>query len=122
MRLILETIVLVFLTSVLFYGCSSSKPVQKPIENIIPVPATVAEKTQLIKGEIDFLKQIDAFFANENEVAITLIGFKSGEGAVVLGIHPGLKEGKKVKIYMEKSAKIYKGALIYEVKKIDSGE
>jgi len=122
MRLILETIVLVFLTSVLFYGCSSSKPVQKPIENIIPVPATVAEKTQLIKGEIDFLKQIDAFFANENEVAITLIGFKSGEGAVVLGIHPGLKEGKKVKIYMEKSAKIYKGALIYEIKKIDSGE
>ena len=122
MRLILETIVLVFLTSVLFYGCSSSKPVQKPIENIIPVPATVAEKTQLIKGEIDFLKQIDAFFANENEVAITLIGFKSGEGAVVLGIHPGLKEGKKVKIYMEKSAKTYKGALIYEVKKIDSGE
>ena len=122
MRLILETIVLVFLTSVLFYGCSSSKPVQKPIENIIPVPATVAEKTQLIKGEIDFLKQIDAFFANENEVAITLIGFKSGEGAVILGIHPGLKEGKKVKIYMEKSAKTYKGALIYEVKKIDSGE
>ena len=122
MRLILETIVLVFLTSVLFYGCSASKPAQKPIENIIPVPATVAEKTQLIKGEIDFLKQIDAFFANENEVAITLIGFKSGEGAVVLGIHPGLKEGKKVKIYMEKSAKIYKGALIYEVKKIDSGE
>jgi len=122
MRLILETIVLVFLTSVLFYGCSSSKPVQKPIENIIPVPATVAEKTQLIKGEIDSLKQIDAFFANENEVAITLIGFKSGEGAVVLGIHPGLKEGKKVKIYMEKSAKIYKGALIYEIKKIDSGE
>ena len=122
MRLILETIVLVFLTSVLFYGCSSSKPVQKPIENIIPVPATVAEKTQLIKGEIDSLKQIDAFFANEDEVAITLIGFKSGEGAVVLGIHPGLKEGKKVKIYMEKSAKIYKGALIYEVKKIDSGE
>lgn len=116
MRLIFETVVLVFLAAVLFLGCSAQMAVQKPAEKTIQAQST------LIKGEIDSIREADFLSAGGEEATITLIGFKSGEGAIVSGIHPGLKEGKKVKIYLEKSAKTYKGTLIYEIRKIESGE
>lgn len=75
-----------------------------------------------IEGEIDFLKQVSEIYPQGGEFTFVLIGFKDGNGIIAQGIHPGLKEGKKVKLYLKLSEIIYRGSSVNEIQKIEKVE
>ena len=49
---------------------------------------------------------------------MTLVGFSSGDGVILRGLYPGLSEGKRVTLYVNRLADQYKGTPIYEVIRI----
>ena|SRR3990167_3775095 len=100
------------------YGCSvpAVNPAVKPEDALANHKQ---EKTILIKGEIDFVKEVEIFSPANGETVVTLIGFNSGEGTIVSGIQPGIKEGKKVKIYLGDKISSYKGSPVYEITRIE---
>ena len=78
------------------------------------------EETPSLSGEIDSLKAINEFLPKRGEVALILIGFKDGSGIVAKGTYPGLKEGKRVRLYLKPSDTEYKGSQAYEIYRIES--
>lgn len=79
-----------------------------------------ADEAITLEGEIDSLKAINESSPKKGEIALVLIGFKDGNGTIAKGIYPGLKEGKKVKLYLRPSNTMYKGSQTYEIYKIES--
>ena len=73
-----------------------------------------------INGEIDYIREAEALSQTEGEVVVTIIGFKAGQGVILAGIYPGLREGKKVKIYLGDKIMSYKGTSVFNAKKIEA--
>ncbi len=110
-------VAVVGILALLLSACAATQPAEKPTELAITKPV---EKLVMLKGQIDFVKEVEIFSANDNETTmVTLLGFNSGEGAIVSGIHPGIREGKKVRIYLKAKITTYKGTLVYEINRIE---
>lgn len=78
------------------------------------------EELVIIKGEIDHLEVLTNESARGGqEIVLTLIGFKEGQGTIAKGLYPGLQKGKKVKLFLKPSETIYRGAPTFIIYKID---
>lgn len=112
MKKTLRSMALLMVIMIGSYGCASmSQMVRSDDESLITV-----------EGEIDFLKQVSEIYPQKGEFTFILIGFKDGHGIIAQGIHPGLKEGKRVKLYFKLSEIIYRGSSVYEIQKIEKAE
>lgn len=103
-------------------GCATPMSKQQAVgEELKPEKEKLIQIEEAItsEGEIDSLKTINESFPKRGEVAFVLIGFKAGNGVIAKGIYPGLKEGKKVKLYLKPSGTMYKGSQTYDIEKIE---
>ncbi len=109
----------VIISAMLFlFSCAALQP--KQTEKAVEVKQQQVEKVVvLVKGEIDYIKPVEISSLDGTEMIITMVGFKSGEGVILSGIYPGLREGKKVKIHFGQRTKDYKGSAVYEATKIE---
>ena len=130
----LAVIALVAMILAIFWGCTTT-PAQQPTASdnkkdklvdktevrLTEVKGKNSDETFMMKGEIESIKEIELFSKTTNEeFNITLVGFKSGDGVVLCGVYPGLKNGKKVKLYLRPSGIRYKGTVANEVMRIEA--
>ncbi|MFZ5864069.1 MAG: hypothetical protein ACOYXR_14690 [Nitrospirota bacterium] len=53
-----------------------------------------------LSGEIDNIIHTEVPYDNEM-LSITAVGFASGQGIALIGLHPGLTKGKQIKVQAE---------------------
>ena len=71
-----------------------------------------------LSGTIETVRELEVFSQEEGEIVMTLIGFSSGDGVILRGLYPGLSEGKRVNLYVNRLADQYKGTPIHDVIRI----
>lgn len=76
------------------------------------------ENLSLIKGETDYIREARAS-KDGGEIVVTIVGFKTGQGVILVGIYLGLREGKKVKIYLDNEMTTYRGSPVFSSVKIE---
>lgn len=122
-RKIMKVLLLVvpfLLTSCAFFSGADKKAEEKSKQKVVEKATGQMSKISTIvkEGKIDNIRQEDILLSGLEE-AITFIGFDSGDGCIVQGIHPGLQKGKRVRLTLKKLDWIFKSTAVFEVVKIE---
>lgn len=78
------------------------------------------DNVKIIQGKIESISEDSDEEDDGDDLFVTFVGFTSGDGVVLKGVHPGLRIGKSVKLYLEEDEECqYMSTPMYQLKKVE---